>query len=116
MFDEIMQVNANYLVQCIKPLIGIILFSIIYRAIFPLTDMKFDESIINCIKLIGYGFLAVYIYVRVSTSDVAQIDVLTFFTFLLAAFEATHNFMLTIGAYIGAGLRILYASLFGKRI
>lgn len=115
MFDQIVQINAEVLFSIANTMAAVALFSIIFRAFYPMTvnDMKLDETLINTIKLIGYGFLAVYIYMVVDSKGITEIDVLTFFTFLLAVFEATHYFMLTISVFIGTGIRLVFDRFFG---
>lgn len=117
MFEQIMEINANFLLQSIKFLPVVLIFSILFRAIFPSTkEFRLDELVICTVKLGIYGALAVYIYWNVYTNDYREINVLTFFTYILAAVEFTHNFMITIGASISAGVRTLYEHLVGKNI
>ncbi|MFP7202222.1 hypothetical protein SFC08_14725 [Lysinibacillus halotolerans] len=116
MLANTLQIDANYLIEPIKAMGIIIVFSFIYRAIFvaSISDFKLDEILLYSFKLLGYGFLAGYIYFKVLTTGVEEIDVLTFFTFILAAFEATHNFILTISISIGGIIRTIFNKLFHK--
>ncbi|QTB23117.1 hypothetical protein J1907_03105 [Lysinibacillus sphaericus] len=102
MSADIMQINAKWLFDFIVPLIGVlILFSLGYK-IFRYEDeeMSISEIMVNMIKMTAYGFLAVYIYLKVLYSSATQLDVLTFFTFILASLEATHCFINSIGTYL----------------
>lgn len=114
MFNDIMQIDSHYLINAIKCMGLIIFISFIWRLFRPLAscEIQIDEFLINFLKFLGYGLLAGYIYSEVLNNQVEQIDVLTFFTFLLACFEATHNFMLTIGAGFATLIRICYESIF----
>ncbi|MFJ3389323.1 hypothetical protein [Lysinibacillus sp. NPDC086135] len=107
MINGVLPIDSKYLLNLIAPLKAIILFTIIYRTVVPIknTEIKMDDMFINAFKMLVYGALAIYIYVKVRDTGITEIDVLTLFTFILAALEATHNFMNTLGTYIGAALR-----------
>ena len=117
MISGILEIDSKYLLNLIDPLKGIILFTVIYRTILPLkhTEIKMDDMVINTFKMLVYGALAIYIYVKVRDSGVTEIDVLTLFTFILAALEATHNFMNTLGTFIGGILRLVWDYFFPSR-
>lgn len=55
-------------------------------------NLTFDlgEACVSLIKCLSYGALAWFIFVN--TKNLEQIDVLTYFTFLLACIEVGHNF------------------------
>lgn len=114
MINGILEIDSKYLLNLIEPVRGLILFTIIYRTVSPLKnkEIKMDDLVINTVKMLIYGALAIYIYVKVRDSGISEIDVLTLFTFILAALEATHNFMNTIGTFIGGVLRILWDHFF----
>ncbi|WP_375106073.1 hypothetical protein AB9L15_04010 [Lysinibacillus fusiformis] len=118
MISGMVTIDSKYLLELINPIKAIILFSIIYRAFFPLkfTEIKMDDIFINTFKMVAYGALAIYIYLKVNNSGVTEIDVLTLFTFILAALEATHNFMNTFGVYIGSTIRLVWDHFFGREI
>lgn len=111
---DLMMMDSNITTDVLKVCVGIIIISIIIRMANPslLGEIQPDEFILNLFKFIGYGFLAGYIYLIIMGNDFEKIDVLTFFTFLLACFEATHNFMLTIGTWIASFIRLCYYALF----
>lgn len=107
---DIMQIDAKYLYDFIMPLIiSITIFSLCYK-IFRYENEEFSGSdiIVNLIKMSAYGFLAGYIYLKVLYSSATQLDVLTFFTFILASLEATHCFLNSIGTFIVKLIRLLW--------
>lgn len=66
---------------------------ITYSFIFTLNNQNFESSLEQfaaLVKFIGYGVLANYIFNNIKLLD--TIDVLTYFTFLLACLESAHNF------------------------
>lgn len=115
MNSEILKLNSN---KPMNSIIGIclviILVSIIYRVFMYKENLdnekipKQDEEILIMFKFLFYSLLAAYIYVTFKRANFPDIDVLTFFTFLLACFEATHNFIISIGKWISSGIALLF--------
>lgn len=64
-----------------------------YKLVSEHSTVFTDEMFINIIKATGYFLLAGYIYLIMRKNDFPEIDVLTFLTFMLSCFEATHNFI-----------------------
>ena len=93
----------------IKMSIGIILFSILYRIMKyePPVEVSLDEAFLIMVKFVFYSFLAGYIYLILKHNKFPEVDVLTFLTFLLACFEATHNFIISIGNWIASIIRLI---------
>lgn len=88
----------------IKLCIGILVVCVILRAIKYRTEIgempDFAETIFNGTKSAFYFLLAWYIYTVLKKMQFPKIDVLTFLTFLLACFEAAHNFMNSLGNWL----------------
>lgn len=115
--NSMLQIDSDYLFNFVEILYLVVGFSIVIRILLPSTIDKFsiDIGIINLLKFVGYGILATYIYRDVYINSKTEVDVLVFFTFLLAAFESAHNFILTIGTAISVGVRWLIDNLFKNK-
>lgn len=105
-----MQIDAKYLINFITPLGGYIILALIVKlARYNSSDQpSIPDQIINMLKMAVYGFLAGYIYLKVKISGLTEIDVLTFFTFVLASMESAHNFVNSLGAFMVNGIRAIY--------
>ncbi|WP_313758578.1 hypothetical protein [Tissierella sp.] len=64
------------------------------------------EFCISLIKCMAYGALAWFIFVN--TKKLEYVDVLTYFTFLLACIETGHNFANSIGLHTIGLLKALF--------
>ncbi|KGR89157.1 hypothetical protein [Lysinibacillus odysseyi] len=107
MFNDVMQIDAVYLLGFIKPMGLILMIGILFKFInYKVFDLEAGDIVVNFIKMTAYGSLGVYIYYNVKISGATEIDVLTFFTFLLACLESMHCFLNSIGAYFVAFLRV----------
>lgn len=111
---DLLKIDSSLSTEVIKICIGIFVISIIFRIVRPdrFEEFKFDEQLLNSFKFIGYGLLAGYIYFIIKTNNFEEIDILTFFTFLLACFEATHNLILTLGVWLSAFVRLCFQAIF----
>lgn len=67
-----------------------------------------SQAYIVLFKMLGYSFLATYIYFYPNSQGIKEIDVLTFFTFMLATFEAGHCFITLLGNPLAASFRLLF--------
>jgi hypothetical protein len=65
-----------------------------------------SEVIFNIFKAAFYSLLAWCIYIVLKKMNFPKVDVLTFLTFLLACFEAAHNFMNSIGNWLASVIAI----------
>lgn len=100
-----MLISTEYM-QFIKNIMCLLCFaSLIY-----FTFMKFESSTIETlfalVKTVGYGLLAIVIYK--ATFSKGEIEILTFFTYLLACFETAHNFSNSVIKWIVATIKILF--------
>ncbi|WMM24034.1 hypothetical protein RBU61_14030 [Tissierella sp. MB52-C2] len=79
------------------------------------SDFTLDlaEICISLIKCLAYGALAWFIFVN--TKELERIDVLTYFTFLLACIETAHNFANSVGLYIVGLIKILFKKSIGEK-
>ncbi|MCD3361686.1 hypothetical protein G8T83_02365 [Clostridium botulinum D/C] len=95
-----MKISSKFMDNTISICIAILIFSLVYRTINCICDkhdnINYDENFLTLIKFIFYFILARYIYLVFKRNNFPEIDILTFFTFLLAAFEATHNCINTV--------------------
>ena len=87
-----------------KIMIGLFLIGTAYYVITKY-EASLIESVFAAVKAAGYAILAFYIFKI--TKDAGQIDVLTFFTYILACFEATHNLCNSLGKWIAAVIKLL---------
>lgn len=108
LMSEIMQIDVGWFYKTLRAILVLTVFFIIAKASRPPSEIHTEEGIINLIKSIGYGALAAFIYINVTNSGASKVDILTFFTFLLATFEAAHTFILTLGASIAMFLRSVF--------
>lgn len=106
--NDILQINAELITDSFETILALNIFLIIFKSLREQDVLKAEEVAINVFKLFGYGLLAIYIYINVSNGANSTIDVLTFFTFLLAVFEASHNFLNTVGVIIASFVRSLF--------
>lgn len=114
---DILKIQSIIMNGIIKLCVFIILISFIYRIFKYKYDSKYvdistDEMFINLLKFTGYFLLAGYIYIIMRKNEFPEIDVLTFFTFMLACFEATHNFIYVMVD----GISYILGSHFSKRL
>lgn len=108
--SETLQISTTFIDYAIDIAKAAIIISLFYRIIKYNVNIEMDEIFINTFKLLGYSSLAIYIYLNVNGKS--SIDVLTYFTFLLAVIEASHNFMLTVGLVIAFTIRTIWDSIF----
>ena len=107
MSADMMQINAKYLFDFIAPVIGfVVLISLLVKIAFPDEEVSGSDIIVNMLKMTAYGFLAGYIYLKVLYSSTTELDVLTFFTFILASLEATHCFINSFGEILAGLIRM----------
>lgn len=118
--SDILKIKSTGMVGVVKLNFVIIGLSIIYRIVKYKTNKietdNLDENVLNLFKCAFYGLLAWFIYEVYRKLKFPQIDVLTFFTFLLACFEATHNFINTIGDWIALIIVGIWKMLTSKRL
>ncbi|WP_411955156.1 hypothetical protein ACKXGF_05175 [Alkalibacillus sp. S2W] len=90
----------------IRAAFALVILSIIYRIFWvkTLDELSLDEQVMCTLKIAGYGLLGYFIYCNANCME--SINVLHYFTFLLAVFETAHNIMLSWSIYIGALLRM----------
>ncbi|WP_432702225.1 hypothetical protein [Lysinibacillus sphaericus] len=116
MFIDVMQIDAKFLLEFIKPFAVIVLIiGLLFKYVFYNSFDTEDASdiLVNFVKMSVYGCLAGYIYIKVKNSGATEIDVLTFFTFLLACLESMHCFLNSIGTmFVG----VLKTFIFPPRI
>lgn len=108
--NEIMQIDSDWLWITLRGLLVLTGAFILIKMVRPPSEIHTEDGVMNFIKFLGYGALAGFIYITATNSGAKEIDVLTFFTFLLAIFEASHNFLLTGGASIAMFLRSIFIS------
>ncbi|MBA2874298.1 hypothetical protein [Thermaerobacillus caldiproteolyticus] len=105
---DVLKIDSGIMTDVIQISVGIAIISIIYRFVKEPEEFIFDETILNAFKFVFYGFLATYIYLVLKNNNFPKVDVITFLTFLLACFEATHNFIISIGKWIAVFLKLLF--------
>ncbi len=59
-----------------------------------------SDLLFTFLKALGYGILALFIFNYFMKRELQEIDVLTFFTFMLAVFESGHNLSIFFGDLI----------------
>lgn len=110
---EIIKVDSTLmeLIKDISIFIGAI--SVIYHMLNEPEFENFINIIFGLFKFIGYGALAMLIYSIGSKND--TIDVMSFFTYVLACFEAAHIFSIVMAKVIAGiikGVFILIIEIF----
>lgn len=105
--DELMisSVAMNYPVYLI--LCGF-LFSLIYSYFREDEESNIASKIFGLLRFVGYGLLALFIYIK--TANVDKVDILVYFTYVLAVFEGGHNF-----AEFGSGFIVSIIKLIFKK-
>ena len=102
---ETLKISTQYMLLINKIMYLLCVMSLIYF-IFIKFEESTVETIFALVKTIGYGSLAVVIYK--ATFSKGEIDILTFFTYLLSCFETAHNFSNSVVKFVALVLNLIF--------
>ena len=101
--EDMLKIDLSWMTDYFEITIAFFMISVLMKVI--LSQKKPDVSdagdlVFSVLKFIGYGFLAGFIYFYSIEQGIKEVDVLTFFTFVLATFEAAHCLSIIVSALI----------------
>lgn len=102
---ETLKISTEHM-QFINNMMYLLCFASLTYFIFMNFESSTIETLFALVKTVGYGLLAIVIYK--STFVKNEIDILTFFTYLLACFETAHNFSNSVIKWIAATIKIFF--------
>lgn len=109
--ESTMTINIAFLDGTLRLTGFAIIISIVAKTLSyseTLNSTYASQAYIVLFKMLGYGFLSTYIYFHQNSQGITEIDVLTFFTFMLATFEAGHCFIVLFGDATAAFFRLIF--------
>lgn len=91
--NDMLKLDVIWMTVYVQITLVFFLISIILKFVLSQRQQDFSgigDLVFTILKFIGYGCLAGFIYFYSVHKGLQQIDVLSFFTFTLATFEAAH--------------------------
>lgn len=102
---ETLKISTEHM-QFINNIMYLLCFVSLIYFIFMKFESSTVETLFALVKTVGYGLLAIIIYKATFAKN--EIDILTFFTYLLACFETAHNFSNSVSKWIAAVIKIFF--------
>lgn len=101
--EDMLKLDVSWMTDYFQITVVFFLISVVLKIALT-QDKSYISSagdlVFTILKFVGYGFLAGFIYSYFITRELQEIDVLTFFTFTLATFEAAHCLSIIVSVLI----------------
>lgn len=101
--EDTLKIDLDWMTDYFQITVVFFLISVLLKV--KLSKEKSDVSgagdlVFTVLKFLGYGFLAGFIYLYSIEQGEQEVEVLTFFTFVLATFEAAHCLSIIVSVLI----------------
>lgn len=100
---ELMTIPVNYFDVIINLTWAGVIFFLIFKYCQETISMDSGDAFFSLIK--GAGYLTLAWYIKTVYKNLEVVDILTFFTYMLAVFEGAHTLLNSIGIWIVAVVR-----------
>lgn len=98
-------IPTETMILIFKLMICIFILSVLYYSFIDFEQDSIIDNINMCLKIAGYGLLAFFIYKY--SKENSTMDVLTFFTYMLACFETVHNLCNVLGKWLASCFKLI---------
>lgn len=101
--EDMLKIDLSWMTDYFEITIAFFMMSVLMKVILSQKNPDISDAgdlVFSVLKFIGYGFLAGSIYFYCIKQGIKEVDVLTFFTFVLATFEAAHCLSIIVSALI----------------